>query len=440
MIRRLVPIVFVVAAVVLSPSAGTSDGDDSPWASADVGVPLEAVMRANGCLTPAGEDAEDSWPPGWDSAKMAGGDVPPARIVRDPYPTFHGVAVDSQNDVVVMSDSNRHGLWMYARGAGSSTSKDPVTPLAGIRGPATGMMFVASVAVDPGRREVYTVDNDIGDRLLIFPYDAVGNVRPSRVLDVPHQAWGIALSHERDEVALTVESSRMVVVYRRDAKERALPVRVLRGPTTGLGDPHGVGFDDVHDELVVANHGNQTSAVFRREIRTDPSDRARTGRPHEDPWTGGRWEWPSLTFYAADAGGDAAPVRRIQGPKTGLDWPMGISIDTVNGEIAVANNGDSSVRIFRRTDSGDVAPVRTIKGTRTRISGPMGVSVDTRNGEIWVSNYGDHSAVVFDRLASGDVAPKRILRNAPEGAPTSGFGNPGAVAFDTTREEILVPN
>ena len=34
----------------------------------------------------------------------------------------------------------------------------------------------------------------------------------------------------------------------------------------------------------------------------------------------------------------------------------------------------------------------------------------------------------------------RILRNAPAGAPTSGFGNPGAVAFDMKREEILVPN
>ena len=54
--------------------------------------------------------------------------------------------------------------------------------------------------------------------------------------------------------------------------------------------------------------------------------------------------------------------------------------------------------------------------------------------------YGEHTAVVFPRLATGNVAPKRILRNAPAGAPTSGFGNPGAVAFDMKREEILVPN
>lgn len=432
MIRKLMPVAIVMAAAMIAPWPYSSDSD--------VGIPLEAVMRDNGCLAPVDQASDEKWPPTWDAARIAVGDVPPARVVRDPYATFHGVAVDTGTDVVVMTDSNRHGFWMYERTAGSLTSKEAAQPLAGVRGPATGMMFVASVALDTRRREIYTVDNDIGDRLLTFPYDAIGNARPARVLEVPHQAWGIALSQKRDEVALSVESPRMVVVYRRGVTDKALPLRVLRGPATGLGDPHGVGFDDVNDELVVANHGNQTSNVFRREINTDPSDTARTGKRLEDPWQGGRWELPSLTIFRADAGGDVAPLRRIQGPKTGLDWPMGLAIDTVNNEIAVANNGDSSLRIFRRTDSGDVAPVRTVKGPRTGMVGPMGVAVDAKNNEIWVTNYGDHTAVVFDRLASGNAAPKRILRNAPAGAPTSGFGNPGAVAFDTKRDEILVPN
>jgi DNA-binding beta-propeller fold protein YncE len=70
----------------------------------------------------------------------------------------------------------------------------------------------------------------------------------------------------------------------------------------------------------------------------------------------------------------------------------------------------------------------------------MGVSIDTKNNELWVANYGEHTALVFDRAAAGDVAPKRILRNAPAGSPTVGFGNPGAVAYDSKRDEILVPN
>ena len=85
-------------------------------------------------------------------------------------------------------------------------------------------------------------------------------------------------------------------------------------------------------------------------------------------------------------------------------------------------------------------PVRVIKGARTGIHGPMGVAFDLKNDEIWVPNYGDHTALVFARTASGDVVPKRIVRNAPEGSPTVGFGNPGAVAYDSKRDEILVPN
>ena len=119
---------------------------------------------------------------------------------------------------------------------------------------------------------------------------------------------------------------------------------------------------------------------------------------------------------------------------------MALDVDLQHDEIAVANNGDSSIRIFRRTDTGNVAPVRIIKGPRTGILGPMGVAYDLKNSEIWVANYGDHTALVFPITATGNVAPKRILRNAPGGSPTVGFGNPGAVAYDSRRDEILVPN
>jgi len=70
----------------------------------------------------------------------------------------------------------------------------------------------------------------------------------------------------------------------------------------------------------------------------------------------------------------------------------------------------------------------------------MGVSIDAKNDEIWVTNYREHTAVVFARTAEGNVAPKRILRNAPPGTPAVGFGNPGAVAYDSKRDQILVPN
>jgi DNA-binding beta-propeller fold protein YncE len=155
---------------------------------------------------------------------------------------------------------------------------------------------------------------------------------------------------------------------------------------------------------------------------------------------GGRFEAPSITVYSGTANGDVAPVRHIQGSKTGLNWPMALDVDLLHNEIAVANNGDSSLRVFRRTASGNVAPVRVIKGALTGIKGPIGVAFDVKHDEIWLANYGDHTALVFARMATGNVAPKRVLRNAPTGSPTVGFGNPGAVAYDSKRDEILVPN
>jgi hypothetical protein len=276
----------------------------------------------------------------------------------------------------------------------------------------------------------------------------MGNTRPIRALHVPHQAWGIALSPKRDEVAISVESARTVVVYKRGSDGETPPIRTLRGVRTGMGDPHGVQFDDVNNEMVVVNHGNQTWGPpgSGRGRGRGGGGEASEGQapapspPGETPPLGGRWMPPSVTVYAADANGDTAPLRTIAGDKTGLNWPMGVSIDTTHGEFAVANNGDSAVLVFKRDATGNAAPLRVIRGDKTGIVGPMNVAIDVKNDEIWVSNYGDHTAVVFPRTAAGNVAPKRILRNAPAGTPTSGFGNPGAVTYDSKRDELIVPN
>src|SRR5438477_10887931 len=220
---------------------------------------LLAVELENGCLEERGVEAgveQDSWPPGWDTAAIAGGDVPPSRVVADPYPTLHSVVVDPDRNRVFFSDPNRHALWSYDRLA-ASKGREAVEALTSIRGPATGMMFIAAVTVDAEAEEIYTVDNDIGDRMMVFPYDANGNVKPKRVLDVPHQAWGISIGEARNEFAVTVEAPREIVIYRKGAEGHEAPLRTIRGPKTRLGDPHGIFYDDANNELVVTNHGDQ---------------------------------------------------------------------------------------------------------------------------------------------------------------------------------------
>src|SRR5438552_12616314 len=77
-----------------------------------------------------------------------GGDLPPVRMVVDPYPSFNGVVVDATTDLVLMSDTNRKSLLVYDRLAGSATSQAPANPRRQIMGPDTGVGFVAGVAMD----------------------------------------------------------------------------------------------------------------------------------------------------------------------------------------------------------------------------------------------------------------------------------------------------
>jgi len=119
---------------------------------------------------------------------------------------------------------------------------------------------------------------------------------------------------------------------------------------------------------------------------------------------------------------------------------MAIAFDTVRDEIVVANNGDGSILIFGRGDSGDASPRRMIKGNRTGIDHPMGIAIDAEHGGFWVANFGGHSAVFFPSTADGNAAPQEVIRNAPPGTPTNGFGNPMALAYDARRKELLIPN
>ena len=361
--------------------------------------------------------------------KLPGGAIIPLRQVSDPYPVFNGIAVDPVNNVVAMSDVNRKSVMSYAR---SAATRGIAEPRRQVFGPLTNVGFVAGVLLDPDRKEILAVNNDIEDTMVVFPYDAQGNEAPSRILSVPHQAWGLALSRAHDQIAVTVEIQQAVVIYKRDAKNVEAPMRYIRGPNAGLADPHGILWDDRHNEIAVANHGN-----FRGLVKNTGGGCVPTG--NAEPESGAVLP-PSITTYSGDARGDAKPLRTIQGEQTKLDFPMGLAADPAHDEIAVANNGDNSVLVFSRTAQGNAAPLRIIAGGKTGINRPMGIAIDAVNDEIWVSNFGDHTALVFDRGATGDVAPKRIIRSAPPGAPVPGFGNPQAVAYDSKRGQILVPN
>jgi len=106
----------------------------------------------------------------------------------------------------------------------------------------------------------------------------------------------------------------------------------------------------------------------------------------------------------------------------------------------VANDADNSILVFRASDDGDTAPIRIIKGPKTGIKSPPGIALDSKLGELYIANMGTPSITVFPVTANGDVPPTRTIRGGPEGAVGLMIGNPGAVGYDSKREQILVPN
>jgi DNA-binding beta-propeller fold protein YncE len=347
-------------------------------------------------------------------------DRAPVRQIRDTYPTYSAIAQDPLTGDILMQDENLFGIKVFDRLENTAPTAAFSEPKRMLGGHHTKLEFNCGLYVDPKTGDIYSVNNDTTDLLVIFAHEAEGDVPPKRELVTPHGTYGIAVDEQAEEMFMTVEHTNSVAVFRKMASGDEDPLRTVIGANTQLEDPHGIALDPKSGVMIVTNHGN-----------------TREGRP---PNVYGKFEPPSITVYPLKAEGNVAPLRILEGPKTQLNWPAHVWVDSERGEFYVANDAGDSILVFSIGDAGDVAPKRMIKGPKTQLRNPMGVFLDAKNDELWVSNMGNHRATVFARTADGDVAPKRVIRSAPPEKIAQAIGNPGAVGYDSKREEILVPN
>lgn len=390
-----------------------SDGQMCQWLPARANTTLMASLQQDRIA------AHPPVPASADVGRSVAADRTPVRVIRDIYPTYSAVAVDPHSDEVFLQDENLYGIKVFNRTDNTPPSAGFTEPKRVLGGLQTRLEFNCAIYVDPKSGDIYSVNNDTIDTMVVFPRDAKGNVAPKRELKTPHGTYGIAVEEGAQELYLTVEHTNAVVVYRKTASGDEKPMRTLEGDRTQLADPHGIAIDTKNNWMFVSNHGNTKS-------------RRRPGS--------GRFDPPSITVYPLKASGDVAPLRILAGPQTQLNWPAHLWVDEERGELYVANDAEDSILIFQTADSGDVSPTRIIKGPSTQIKNPTGVFLDSKNDELWVSNMGNHRATVFARTANGDMAPKRVIRSAPPEKQALAIGNPGAVGYDSKREEILVPN
>jgi DNA-binding beta-propeller fold protein YncE len=370
----------------------------------------------------------------------------PLRIIKDRYASFSAVAVDPVRDEVVMADESLFQLLSYDRLTNTPPTASMSEPKRMIGGLDTKIDYICGLYIDPGSGDIYAINNDTVDTMVIFDRDAKGNLPPTRELYTPHGTYGIAVNEADQEIFLTVQHDSAVVVFAKSAEKDEPPLRYLQGENTGLADPHGIALNPERGLMYVANFGS----VHYHDANLDNPSRPMYSRGEGKPnWPltrnsaipgSGRFYPPSITVYSKDARGDMAPVRTIQGPNANLDWPTGLAFDPVANELFVTNDMRDEVAVFDGDAQGDVAPKRTLRGPKTMIKNPTGVWVDRKNNELWVASFGNYTATVFPLDAAGDVAPKRVIRSGPLGRQALMIGNPHPVAYDSKREQILVPN
>jgi DNA-binding beta-propeller fold protein YncE len=346
---------------------------------------------------------------------------PEFRILGDTYPTFTAVGVNTQTNEIVIQDNNLWSTWIFNRLDNTPPEAPSTKPKRMIQGDKTEIQFNNGVYVDPKNGDIYSVESDTGDRMVVFSHDAGGNLVPKRLLHTPHRVYSIAVDEAREELYITVEFPAEIVVYRKGAQGEDPPLRRMAGNRTRLDAPHGIAIDEKNQLLYVNQWGQ--SVDFK------------------NPGTG-HFNDPGINVYPLGVSGDVPPLRVIEGDRTQLDWPGNMSLDRDTGDLYVANDMGHSVLVFTGMTyvRGNVPPARVIKGDRTGLINPTGVAVDTKNQELWVSNLGNASVVAFPLKAAGNVPPLRVIRSAPRDHRSLTFGRTAAVAYDSNRQEILVPN
>src|SRR5262245_23057257 len=131
-------------------------------------------------------------------------------------------------------------------------------------------------------------------------------------------------------------------MFARLANGGQAPARVLFGQASKLSRTmHDIRYNEVHDEIVVPVPYAHAIVTFR-----------------------------------GDANQQQAPIRVIQGPKTG-EIGSRLDVDPIHNEIFTYK--DDSILVYPRDANGDVAPIRTIKGPDTQLSSVYGIAVDPVN-------------------------------------------------------------
>ncbi len=295
----------------------------------------------------------------------------------------------------------------------------------------------AGIAIDVTRGEVVMADENL---FSIHVFDRTTNTPPNAARSEPKRmisgedtslefACSVYVDPTSGEIyGINNDTLNWMPVFGRDARGNAKPLRRLATPHTTFG----IVADEERQELLITIQDDQAIQVFKKGAKDE------------------------------DAG-----TRVIQGPKTMMADPHGITLDPIRKKVFVSNWGSrntraatdparqkrgwpigrnqnnagsgewipASITVYPKDASGDVAPIQTISGPKAQLDWPTALAFHAGRNELFVANDTTHTITVYSGDANGDVAPIRVLTG-----PKTNIKHPTGVAVDEKNNELWVAN
>ncbi|TLY51289.1 MAG: hypothetical protein E6K53_07880 [Gammaproteobacteria bacterium] len=349
--------------------------------------------------------------------RTASGDTAPTRTLSTSgLGISGGMFVDTVNSELVELNKNTNTVYVFGETASGNTAATRT-----LVGASTGIMTPTSVVVDTVNNELLVANNG-NNSVTVYARTASGNTAPTRTLSGASTGLsslaGIAVDTVNNEL-FSANNNLSITVYGRTASGNTAPTRTLNvaastGPSHALG---GVFVDTVNNELFVSAFDSPLSANA------------------------------SILVYSRTASGNTAPIRTLIGASTGLGFPLGVIVDTVNNELLVANQGVPSITAYPRTASGNTAPTRTLIGPSTGLSEPAYLAVTTGAAPppsastttltSSVNPSASGQAVIFSASVSGSAGTPTGTVTFLDGATTIGSGTLNASGMATLTTSAL---
>ena len=311
----------------------------------------------------------------------ASGNVAPSLTIESPngVEDSTAVALDSSGNIYVANGGGDvegrggadYSITIYP--AGSHANVAPIATLAGAKtaqsgyDDLSGISKPAAIAVD-ARGRIF-VGNEVAGynfhgNISVYPAGSDGDVRPIATIGGTKNGDNTGLD---EPASLAFDSaSNLYVLNSSGGPDTSGSITVYASTANG----------NVTPKATIANGNNEKRTQFQSPAGMALDSAGNIYVTNDGSANGGT---DSVTIYAAGKFGDVAPMATISGPKTGLNLPHGIGIDS-DGKIYVSNDGSDNkgvdtVTVYAPGSSGNVAPLATISGPLTGLGKPAGLAV-----------------------------------------------------------------